>query len=330
MGPPPPPPPPRGGGGGGPRRRQRLWHTPLPNPPPQGGRERARIRDRKYKTLLVVADGGADHFAGDRQEFLIERTHQHHRPFHQARDLVEQPLILDQLKTLREGKLLGIGQDDVLAARRIEHDFCRLQLGLVIPEAAHADRRRRHEAVAEGGLAGLDAVDGEFHHLRRFGFQPESGDDGMQRPHPLQRAGFCRARAPAHRFRPGKGADDHGQNIGEHVDRGAAGFFDQRNVEIALLRVTLDLGLIQRSKAGSLQKTLDRRIRPADPRAPALFLQIRLPRRNAVHRQRQPPRRRKRLGAFIDQPLGDQFVGHHAAQILGRLRLHPRGDFFGK
>jgi hypothetical protein len=28
--------------------------------------------------------------------------------------------------------------------------------------------------------------------------------------------------------------------------------------------------------------------------------------------------------------LGDQFIGHHAAQILRRLRLHPRGDFFGE
>ena len=69
---------------------------------------------------------------------------------------------------------------------------------------------------------------------------------------------------------------------------------------------------------------------PADARAAALFLQIRLPRRNAVHRQRQPPRRREGLCAFIDQALGDQLVGHHAAQIIRRLRLHARGDFLGE
>ena len=155
-----------------------------------------------HKTLLVVADGGADHLAGDRQEFLVERTHQHHRPFDQARDLVEQHLILDQFETLREGKLLGVGENDILAALRIEHDLGRLQFRLVILEAAHIDGRRRHEAMAKRGLAGLDAVDGELHDLRLFGLEAEGGDDGMQRPHPLQRARSCRAFAPAHRFRP--------------------------------------------------------------------------------------------------------------------------------
>ena len=68
----------------------------------------------------------------------------------------------------------------------------------------------------------------------------------------------------------------------------------------------------------------------ADARAAALFLQVRLARRNAVHRQRQPPRRRKGLRAFIDQALGDELVGDHAAQIVRRLRLHARGNFFGE
>ncbi len=71
-----------------------------------------------HKAFLVVADGGADHLVRDRQELLVERAHQHDRPFDQARDFVEQRLVLDQLKALREGQLLGIGQDDVLAALR--------------------------------------------------------------------------------------------------------------------------------------------------------------------------------------------------------------------
>ena len=141
-----------------------------------------------HKAFLVVADGGADHFARDRQEFLVERSHQHHRPFDQARDLVEQHLVLDQFEILRLRQRLGVGEDDVLAALRIEHDLRGLQLGLVILEAAHVDRRRRHEAMAVGGLAGLDAVDGEFHDVGLFGLDAEGGDDGMQRPHPLQRA----------------------------------------------------------------------------------------------------------------------------------------------
>src|SRR5271165_5000851 len=57
------------------------------------------------EAFLVFADGGADHFAGDRQEVLFERPHQHHGPFDEARDLVQQVLVLDQLKTLRKGEL---------------------------------------------------------------------------------------------------------------------------------------------------------------------------------------------------------------------------------
>jgi hypothetical protein len=49
-----------------------------------------------------------------------------------------------------------------------------------------------------------------------------------------------------------------------------------------------------------------------------------------VHGERQPPRRRERLRAFVDQSLGDELVGDHAAQIVRRLRLHARGDFLGK
>jgi hypothetical protein len=147
---------------------------------------------------------------------------------------------------LRECQLFGIGENDVLAGLRIEHHLGGLELRLVILEAADIDRRRRHEAMAIGDLPGLDAVDGELHDIRLFGIDAEGRDDGVQRPHPLQRAGSRRARAPAHRFRPRKRAHDHRQHIGEHVQRGAAGLLDQRDIEIALLRIALDFGLIER------------------------------------------------------------------------------------
>ena len=54
-------------------------------------------------------------------------------------DLVEQHLILDQFEVLRERQRLGVGEDDVLAALRIEHDLGGVQLRLVILEAAHAE-----------------------------------------------------------------------------------------------------------------------------------------------------------------------------------------------
>ena len=46
--------------------------------------------------------------------------------------------------------------------------------------------------------------------------------------------------------------------------------------------------------------------------------------------QRQAPRRREGLGALVGETGADQPVGHQAAQILGRLRLHARRDFLGE
>ncbi len=78
---------------------------------------------------------------------------------------------------MRECELPGIGLNNVLAPLRLQHDLRRLKFSLIILEAAQVDRRRRHEAVAIGGLAGFDAVDGEFHDIRLFVFHAESGDD---------------------------------------------------------------------------------------------------------------------------------------------------------
>ena len=69
------------------------------------------LRIAHHEAFLVVADGGADDLLGDREERLVERAHQHHRPFDQPRDLGQQALVLDQLVALREGEGLRVGQD---------------------------------------------------------------------------------------------------------------------------------------------------------------------------------------------------------------------------
>ena len=45
------------------------------------------LRIAQHEAFLVVADGRADHLAGDRQERGVERAHQRHRPFDQSGDL---------------------------------------------------------------------------------------------------------------------------------------------------------------------------------------------------------------------------------------------------
>ncbi len=46
--------------------------------------------------------------------------------------------------------------------------------------------------------------------------------------------------------------------------------------------------------------------------------------------QREPARRRKRGGAFIDKPALDQRIGDEPLQIRAGARLHARRDFFGQ
>ncbi len=178
-------------------------------------------------------------------------------------------------------------------------------------------------------IARRDAVDRERHDLRVLGLRPERRDDRMQRPHPGERAGVLRARAPAHRLRPRKALDHLGQDFSDHVDRGAARLLDHGDVEITLL-VRLHLGLADRFKPRRLQEPGDGVVRRADARALLLLADIRLPRRHTMHRQSQPPRRHERLGALVDQPGIDQAVGDELAQIVRRARLHAGGNFLGE
>ena len=85
----------------------------------------------------------------NRQEFLVERAHQHHRPFDQAGDLVQQHLRPRPVQSpaRRRGCLASAR---MMSLRRCGSSttFAVSQLGLVIVEAAHRDRGRRHEAMA--------------------------------------------------------------------------------------------------------------------------------------------------------------------------------------
>ncbi len=240
------------------------------------------------EALLVDADGGADHLRRNAQKLFVERAHQRNRPFDEAGNFVEQRLVFDQFVALREGEVLCLVEHDLLAPRRVEHDLRLFELGHVVVEAFDAERRWTEEAVAARLVARRDPVDRKAHDLRLLGLRPERRDDRMQRPHPLQRARPRRALAPAHRLWPREGADDDRQHLGEHVDRRAPGLFDQRDIEVALLRVLLDRRLGKRGKPCAAQKARDRIVGRADPRPLLLLLEVGLARGNALHRQREP------------------------------------------
>ena len=75
------------------------------------------------EALLVGADRQPDHLVGDREEILLELAHQHDRPFDEAGDLLEQPLVLDQFEAGGEGEVGGVVRDHVAAPLRVEDDL---------------------------------------------------------------------------------------------------------------------------------------------------------------------------------------------------------------
>ena len=92
----------------------------------------------------------------------------------------------------------------------------------------------------------------------------------------------------------------------------------------------MTLACVDRLEPGGAQEALDGIVRRADARALLLLLHVGLLDRQAVHREREAPRGDEGLGALVEEPGIDQPVGDELAQILGRARLHARGDFLGE
>ncbi len=178
------------------------------------------------------------------------------------------------------------------------------------------------EAMADGDGPGLHARDLAIHH--RFAQQR---DDALQRADPAQAFGAERRLAPAHRFGPGEGADDRRDGFGQYVRRGAAGLVDHREQG----RAALDVARLQRvaGQARLAQKAVDCRIGRIGGRAFQLLAHRRRLLGQVARDQGQAARRR--IG---DQRTGletslVQLGGEQAGEILARLVLHPRGNFFG-
>ena len=169
-------------------------------------------------------------------------------------------------------------------------------------------------------LAALDVLDLEPHHLA-----VEQADDRMQRPHPRGLA-----RAPAHRLRPRKLRRHRRHHLGHDLLRRPAALLDPDDVEVALLLVLDDGGILDRREPRRFHEPRNRLLRRIHARALAFLGDVRRFRRHALHHQRQPPRRRERLGLARLQPLRLQAFGDQPPQILRRPPLHPRRDLLGK
>ena len=204
----------------------------------KAGARSSEPRLAQHEAFLVRPDRRADRLGRDVEEGLVEGAHQHHRPFHEARHLVQQALVLHEVEAAGEGEVAGVVQDHVLAPLGVEDDLRALQGLDVVVEPAHLDRPRapgsdgrrsrcrpRCRSTENGTTSGV-SVSG-----------PKVATIDCSGRTQRKAAGLRRGRAPAHGFRPGEGPDDLGQEFGQHVQGLAAGTLDHREVELALLRV---------------------------------------------------------------------------------------------
>ena len=119
--------------------------------------------------------------------------------------------------------------------------------------------------------------------------------------------------------------------ISASASRGrAAGLLDDRDVELALLRILVDLRVLDPREPRAFQKPLDRRLRRADARALALLAQGRLRPGQPDDMQGESARRDMGLRALIRKVALDERVGDETPEVLRRLALHSGGDFFAE
>ena len=184
--------------------------------------------------------------------------------------------------------------------------------------------------MAESSIARGQAVHRKSDRLRRLVRDAKRAQDRAQRPHPTQRIRAHGGRAPAHGFGPGKRANDRGNDLRDQLARRAAGLLDDGDIELALLAVGNDFCVPDASQSRALEEALNGGFGRADARPLALLAPMRLRLGQADDMQGEPARRRKRLRAFIEDIGVDQRAGDEPLQILRRLPLHARGNFFAE
>ena len=107
------------------------------------------------------AHGGADHLGRQVEEGRVHIAQHRDRPFGEAGDLLQQPLVLHQLDALGGADGAGAVEDDPLAVDLVENDEVVEKGGLVLVEVGDFDRsmceipRGAHEAVPLGQIARL-------------------------------------------------------------------------------------------------------------------------------------------------------------------------------
>ena len=194
--------------------------------------------------------------------------------------------------------------------------------GLVVLEGGDGERVGGVEAVAAGEVAGLQAVDLDGDGLGA-GVAGEDAEDGLERADPAEGAV-----APAHRLRPGEGADCGLDGLGDDLGGGAAGLLDDGEEDVALLvGAGLELGA---GEAGRAEEAVDGLLRGVGAGTLALLAAAGGGLGEAFEGERQAAGRGEGGGVGVGEAALDQAVGDEAAQVVGGARLHAGGDFLGE
>ena len=115
--------------------------------------------------FLMAAHGCGQHFRRHVHESVIDGTHQHHRPFDQPGDFVQQTRIVLHRQPFGGGQLVGFGLDQLAALGRVEHDLGGGEFLLVVGKVFDFEGIGREETMADGGRPRQDAAEIKGHRL---------------------------------------------------------------------------------------------------------------------------------------------------------------------
>ena len=277
------------------------------------------------EVALVILHGGDRHLGRQLEKLRVEAARERHGPLHERRDLVEQRVGNDRLPAEARG-LRGDALPDGLAplVDVREHAAALVQRRDVGGWRGDAQRLRRHEAVAEGQIAGGHAQDLAGHHV-----PAEQHQHPVHGPHELRLA-RAPAHAPSDRQRVERSLHDARQQarrvrtrLGTAVDQphalGRLEVLEGRDLHAAALRER-ERGLGRR--ALRVEGGLERR-------AASLDGAVGLPLGQTAHAHGQAPRRRETFDRAVQEASFVEALADARGERVGEREQRLRRQLLG-
>ena len=196
-------------------RRARYWRRSEP-----GAAAPSAIAEREI--ALIDPHGDLHDLRRQIHVGVVDPAEQRHRPFDQPGDLVEQRRVVTPVRSAVSAARAGDAvRDHALAVVGIDQHAALRAASPASRRRCDGERAGRVEAMALGQVGRRQAmpVIGAVAQVERHHRAVQQADDPAQRADPGEGAGA----APAHRFRPGKPAQQPGQRAPRSASRRRAG-----------------------------------------------------------------------------------------------------------